>query len=115
MAITSLTNLKSKLETLGYPVYYKKAFFENKVNPETYIIYHTINETNIANASDKTVWKGINVQINLITNLKDESIEQQLETLLTEEDVIYNVISETYDDEERKQLRIYDMQINKFL
>lgn len=111
--INNIEQLFTALSTLGKPVFYKKAEF-NAVVENEYIVYHIINEPTRLNADGATCWRVQTIQVNLITKDKNLALETQLEELLDNNYIIFDVVSETYDSNEHLHLRIYEFELDKF-
>ena len=116
MAKLTLEQLFTLLTSnLTIPVRYKREKLQTFDTAETdYIVYHVISEPNKLDGSNKTIWKTANIQLNLITKIKNQVLETQLETLLTANKIQFIVSSESYDDDARLIIRIYEFELDKF-
>ena len=116
MAKLTLAELKALLDPLGIPVKYKRDKLQIKDDSTTdYIVYHVISQPNKLDGSNKTIWKTNNIQLNLITKTKNETLENSLETILNNEQIQFVVSTEIYDAEERLLIRIYEFELDKFI
>lgn len=102
-----MQDLKTLLETLEIPIAYDH--FNTPTTPP-FIAYRRYGQSNYS--ADGIVYKKIdNYYITLCTEYKDLELEQQLETLLQNAEIFYNVESETYIDTEQMYEIIYNVNI----
>ena len=100
-----MQNLKTILEQLNIPVAYDH--FNTETNPP-FIAFRRYSQSNFG--ADNSVYKKIdNYYVELYTEYKDIELEQQLEDLLTSNDVFFNVESESYIDTEKMYEVIYSI------
>ncbi|MBT2736164.1 hypothetical protein [Bacillus sp. ISL-7] len=102
----TLIELKAILEASGYPVAY--SHFNESITPP-YICYLITYSSNLM-ADDKVYKKIDNVQIELYTSKKDLVAENNLETLLDENEIPYESI-ETFIQAEQIFQKIYEVRL----
>lgn len=95
---TLLTSLSASI-----PVAYDH--FTSKVKP-TFILYRN-NDTTTFSADDKIRWKKNNYIVDLITDKKDTTTEQSLETLFDNNYLPYTKMEDFIDEEQIYQIRYY--------
>ena len=97
--------LKELLSQLNIPVAYNH--FNQPTNPP-FVVYRRYSQSNFG--ADDIVYQRINnYYIELYTEYKDTSLEEELETLLTNNGIFYNVESEDYLDDEKMYEIIYSI------
>lgn len=79
----SLEELKSLLETTGYPVAY--SHFTSKKNPP--FVCYLVTPSDNFSADNTTYHEVINVDIELYTKIKDETAENKIKKLLNEHEL----------------------------
>ena len=100
--------LKDILSQLGIPVAYNH--FNQSTNPP-FLAYRRYSQSNFG--ADDVVYQRINnYYVELYTEYKDTNLEEQLETLLTNNGIFYNVESEEYIDDEKMYEIIYSINYN---
>ncbi len=105
--VSSLGELKTALEGLNIPIAY--SHFKTATSTP-YLVYYVDSNDNFY-ADNKTYEKIRVVNIELYTDKKDETLESSLETILNDNDLAYNVISETYIDDEDLYEVFYQIEI----
>ena len=95
------------LKTLNIPVAYDH-FISNKEVSIPFVVYREIN-TDTFKADGKTYYRPYNFEIELITEKKDITLQQQLEELLTTNNIPYDVNDEVWDDEEQIYHNYYEI------
>lgn len=104
-----MQNLKQILEQLNIPVAYDH--FNTATNPP-FIVFRRYSQSNFG--ADNVVYKKINnYYVELYTEFKDADIEEQLELVLTDAGIFYNVESEDYIDTEKMYEVIYNINYNE--
>lgn len=104
-----MQNLKLILEQLNIPVAYDH--FNTATNPP-FIVFRRYSQSNFG--ADNVVYKKINnYYVELYTEFKDADIEEQLEQVLTDAGIFYNVESEDYIDTEKMYEVIYTINYNE--
>ena len=104
-----MQNLKQILEQLNIPVAYDH--FNTATNPP-FIAFRRYSQSNFG--ADNVVYKKINnYYVELYTEFKDADIEEQLEQVLTDAGIFYNVESEAYIDTEKMYEVIYNINYNE--
>lgn len=115
MSQLTLSELYTALSTLSVPVFYKRLKLQTEDNTtRKYIVYHEISTPNVLDGSNKTLFKTKNIQLNLFTDQKDETLEGQVEAILEANDIQYEVSSEVYDEDNRLINRIYEFELFVF-
>lgn len=100
--------LKDILSQLGIPVAYNH--FNQPTNPP-FLAYRRYSQSNFG--ADDVVYQRINnYYVELYTEYKDTNLEEQLETLLTNNGIFYNVESEDYIDDEKMYEIVYSINYN---
>lgn len=100
-----MSNLKALLEQLDIPVAYDH--FNIATNPP-FIAFRRYSQSNFG-ADNKVYEKINNYYVELYTEYKDVALEENLEALLNENDIYFNVESEAYIDEEKMYEIIYQV------
>lgn len=95
------------LKTLNKPVAYDH-FESNKEVSIPFIVYREI-ETDTFKADNKTYYRPHEFQIEVITEKKDIILQQQIEDLLTTNDIPYDVSDEVWDEEEKIYHNYYEI------
>lgn len=95
------------LKTLNIPVAYDH-FISNKEVSIPFVVYREIN-TDTFKADGKTYYRPHNFEIELITEKKDIALQQQLEELLTTNNIPYDINDEVWDDEEQIYHNYYEI------
>lgn len=95
------------LKTLNIPVAYDH-FISNKEVSIPFVVYREIN-TDTFKADGKTYYRPYNFEIELITETKDITLQQQLEELLTTNNIPYDVNDEVWDDDEQIYHNYYEI------
>ena len=95
------------LKTLNIPVAYDH-FISNKEVSIPFAVYREI-QTDTFKADDKTYYRPHEFEIELITEKKDILLQQQLEELLTTNNIPYDVSDEVWDEEEKIYHNYYEI------
>lgn len=95
------------LKSLNIPVAYDH-FKSNKDVSIPFVVYREIN-TDTFKADGKTYYRPYNFEIELITEKKDITLQQQLEELLTTNNIPYDINDEVWDDEEQIYHNYYEI------
>ena len=95
------------LKTINIPVAYDH-FESNKEVSIPFIVYREI-ETDTFKADNKTYYRPHEFQIEVITEKKDIILQQQIEDLLTTNDIPYDVSDEVWDEEEKIYHNYYEI------
>lgn len=98
-----MQNLKTLLEQLEIPVAYNH--FNQPTNPP-FVVFRRYSQSNFG-ADNKVYEKIDNYYIELYTEFKDVELEENLENILTQADIFFNVESEDYIDSEKMYQVIY--------
>lgn len=106
-----LEELKSILDTTGFPVAYSHFVetLKKSVPKPPYIIYLEVDSSNFK-ADNKVYSKGRNVHIELYTLKKDLGAEKKLEDVLDQNDIAYES-DETYIESEKLFQKIYEVRV----
>lgn len=100
-----MQELKTILEQLEIPVAYDH--FNTATNPP-FIAFRRYSQNNFG--ADDIVYEKINnYYVYLITDYKDVELEEQLENVLTEAGIFFNVESEDYVDDEKCYQIVYSI------
>lgn len=100
-----MQQLKTILEQLKIPVAYDH--FNEATNPP-FIAFRRYSQNNFG--ADDVVYEKINnYYVYLVTDYKDVELEEQLENVLTEADIFFNVESEDYIDDEKCYQIVYSI------
>ena len=98
-----MQNLKTLLEQLEIPVAYNH--FNQPTNPP-FVVFRRYSQSNFG-ADNKVYEKIDNYYVELYTEFKDVELEENLEKILTQADIFFNVESEDYIDSEKMYRVIY--------
>lgn len=100
-----MSSLKTLLDNMKIPVAYDH--FNTATNPP-FIAYRRYSTSNFG--ADNKVYKKLNnYYVELYTEYKDVSLEEQLEELLTNADIFFEIESEDYIDTEQMYQVIYSI------
>lgn len=100
-----MQTLMTVLQQLNIPVAYDH--FNTDTNPP-FVVYRRYSQSNFG-ADNKVYTKINNYYIELYTEYKDVELEERLETLLTNNDIFFNVESEDYISDEKMYEIIYSI------
>lgn len=95
------------LKTLNIPVAYDHFTSDKEVNPP-FVVYRSISPETFK-ADGITYFRPLNFEIELITDYKDLGLEQQIENLLTTNEIPYDINDEVWDDEEKIYHNFYEI------
>ena len=95
------------LKTLNIPVAYDH-FTSNKEVSIPFIVYRETSPDTLK-ADGITYYRTYDFEIELITEKKDVILQQQLEELLTTNNIPYDVEDEVWDDEEKIYHNYYEI------
>lgn len=95
------------LKTLGIPVAYDHFDSNKKVQPP-FIVYRE-QAPDTFKADGIVYYRPYEFEIELITEKKDVSLEGQVETLLTNNKIPYDIESEVWDEDERIYHSFYNI------
>lgn len=95
------------LKTLNIPVAYDH-FDSNKNISPPFIVYREIS-TDTFKADGITYFRPYEFEIDLVTEKKDVSLQEQVETLLTNNKIPYDLDNEIWDDEEKIYHNFYEI------
>lgn len=100
-----MQNLKTLLEQLNIPVAYDH--FNTETNPP-FIVFKRYSQNNFG--ADDIVYEKINnYYVYLVTEYKDAELEEELENVLTEAGIFFNVESEDYFNDEKCYQIVYSI------
>ena len=95
------------LKTLNIPVAYDH-FVSNKEVTLPFVVYReTAPET--FKADGVTYYRPYNYEIELVTEKKDVALQKQIEGLLTDNKIPYDVEAEVWDDDEKIYHNFYEI------
>lgn len=97
----------TKLKTLGIPVAYDH-FDSNKTVTPPFIVYREISADTFK-ADGITYYRPYEFEIDLVTDKKDVSLQGQIETLLTNNKIPYDLDNEIWDDDEKIYHNFYEI------
>ena len=100
-------NIFTMLKTLEIPVAYDHFDSNKKVQPP-FIVYRETNSDTFK-ADEITYFRDYNFEIELITEKKDITLQSNLESLLTNNNIPYDLRDETWDRDEKIYHNIYDI------
>lgn len=103
----TLNELKNILDTLGINVAYSH-FVKETSTP--YLVYYVDGTDNML-ADNKVFYKNVGVTIELYTDKKDVALEERLEELLNQNELPYEIVSETYIDSEEVYEIVYQISL----
>ena len=95
------------LKTLQIPVAYDH-FENNKTIKPPFIAYREIAPETFK-ADGITYFRPYEFEIELVTDKKDVSLQEQLETLLTNYNIPYDMYNEVWDDDEKIYHNFYEI------
>ena len=95
------------LKTLNIPVAYDHFDSNKQINPP-FIVYRELAPETFK-ADGKTYYRPYGFEIELVTEIKDVSLEGQVETLLTENNIPYDMDNELWDDDEKIYHNFYEI------
>lgn len=95
------------LKTLNIPVAYDH-FDSNKNIQPPFVVYREIDTTTFK-ADNYTYKRNYNYEIELITEKKDITLQSNLETLLDNNKIPYDILDESWDNEEKIYHNIYEI------
>lgn len=95
------------LKTLNIPVAYDH-FDSNKEIQPPFIVYREL-APDTFKADGITYYRPYEFEIELVTEIKDVSLEGQVETLLTENNIPYDMDNELWDDDEKIYHNFYEI------
>lgn len=95
------------LKTLQIPVAYDH-FENNKTKKPPFIAYREIAPETFK-ADGITYFRPYEFEIELVTDKKDVSLQEQVETLLTNYNIPYDMYNEVWDDDEKIYHNFYEI------
>lgn len=95
------------LKTMGIPVAYDH-FDSNKKTTPPFMIYRE-SYSDTFKADGLSYYRDYNFEIELITETKNPTLQAQLEKLLTDNHIPYDLRDESWDNEEKIYHNIYDI------
>ena len=95
------------LKTLNIPVAYDHFDYNKKIQPP-FIEYREVSSSTFK-ADGITYYRPYEFEIELVTEKKDVSLQEQIETLLTNNKIPYNMDDEVWDDEEKIYHNFYEI------
>lgn len=95
------------LKTLNIPVAYDH-FDSNKNISPPFVVYREIS-TDTFKADGITYYRPYEFEIDLVTEKKDVNLQSQVETLLTNNKISYDLDNEIWDDEEKIYHNFYEI------
>ena len=95
------------LKTLNIPVAYDH-FESNKNITPPFVVYREIS-TDTFKADGITYYRPYEFEIDVVTEKKDVNLQSQVETLLTNNNIPYDLDSEIWDDDEKIYHNFYEI------
>lgn len=95
------------LNTLNIPVAYDH-FDSNKNITPPFVVYREISSDTFK-ADGITYYRPYEFEIDLVTEKKDVNLQSQVETLLTNNEIPYDLDNEIWDDEEKIYHNFYEI------
>lgn len=95
------------LKTLNIPVAYDHLDSNKQINPP-FIVYREL-APDTFKADGITYYRPYEFEIELVTEKKDVLLEGQVETLLTENNIPYDMDNELWDDDEKIYHNFYEI------
>lgn len=95
------------LTTLNIEVAYDH-FDDNKTIQPPFIVYRAL-AADTFEASNKTYYKANNFEIELVTTIKNPTLEGQIENLLDENEIPYDQTDPIWDDDEKIYHTFYEI------
>lgn len=95
------------LKTLKIPVAYDHLDSNKQINPP-FIVYREL-APDTFKADGITYYRPYEFEIELVTEKKDVLLEGQVETLLTENNIPYDMDNELWDDDEKIYHNFYEI------
>ena len=95
------------LKTLNIPVAYDHFDSNKEINPPFIAYRETSPDT--FKADDLTYYRPYNFEIELVTEIKDFELEEDIEDLLTTNNIPYDIGDEVWDDDEKIYHNYYEI------
>lgn len=95
------------LTTLKVPVAYDHFVSDKNIQPPFIVYRETSPET--FKADGLTYYRPYNFEIELVTEIKNVSLEEDIEDLLTSNNIPYDVNSEIWDEDEKIYHNFYEI------
>lgn len=95
------------LKTLNIPVAYDHFDSNKQINPP-FIVYREISPDTFK-ADGITYYRPYEFEIELVTDKKDVSLQGQVETLLTNNKIPYDIDNEIWDEDEKIYHNFYEI------
>ena len=95
------------LKTLDIPVAYDH-FDSNKQVQPPFVVYREISPETFK-ADSITYYRPYEFEIEVVTEKKDVSLQEQIETLLTNNHIPYDIDNEVWDDDEKIYHNYYEI------
>lgn len=95
------------LSTLNIPVAYDHFTSNKNVRPPFVVYRETIPQT--FKADGITYYRPYDFEIELVTEIKDVNLQEQIETLLTNNKIPYDINDEIWDEDERIYHNFYEI------
>lgn len=95
------------LSTLNIPVAYDH-FTSNKNVRPPFVVYREISPQTFK-ADGITYYRPYDFEIELVTEIKDVNLQEQIETLLTNNKIPYDINDEIWDEDERIYHNFYEI------
>lgn len=103
----TLKSIYDLLKTIGIPVAYNH--FDEKMNVTPPFIVYRESAPDTFKADNITYYKDINIEIELVTIKKDVTLQNQIEELLTSNNIPYDSTDEIWDEEEKIYHNFYEI------
>lgn len=112
MNLETLYSYLSKV--LEGKIFYGTNVYDNEDNASMpYIVYQEVSRRPIGYSDDKVIYRRTNVQITLVTKIKDLALEKKLEKALTDNNINYSMINESHNSDKSIN-RVYEIKMEEF-
>lgn len=95
------------LSTLGLEVGYDHLDSNKNINPPFIVYRETVPDT--FKADNKTYYRPYEFEIELVTIKKDLTLQKRIEKLLDDNNIPYDMLDETWDNEEKIYHNFYEI------
>jgi len=100
-------DLYNLLKTLKIPVAYDHLQSDKLINPP-FLVYREL-ATDTFKADNKTYYRPYEFELELITSIKDITLQENIEKLLDDNNIPYDTSTEIWDDEEKIYHNFYEI------
>jgi len=100
-------DLFNLLKTINIPVAYSHFDSNKNINPPFMVYRETSPDT--FKAENKTYYKSLNFEIELVTEKKNIALEEQIEAILNNNNIPYDKLDEVWDNDEKIYHNFYEL------